>query len=48
MLGDYEMSLYRDSSALAFYDEALSLDGDCAQALLGKAETYRMTARFSE
>lgn len=48
MLGEYEMSLYRDSSALAFYDEALALDMDCAPALLGKAEVFRMTARFQD
>lgn len=44
MLGDYEMGMYNDSSALAYYDEALSLDKSYAPALLGKAETYR-TAR---
>lgn len=47
-LADYEMSLYNDSTALAYYDEALSLVSDYAPALLGKAETYRVTRRYEE
>ncbi len=47
-LADYEMSMYDDSTALAYYDEALSLVSDYAPALLGKAETLRMTRRYDE
>lgn len=47
MLGDYEMSMYNDSSAVAYYDEALSLDRSYAPALLGKAEAYRMTRDYA-
>ena len=47
-LADYEMSMYNDSTALAYYDEALSLASDYAPALLGKAETYRVTRRYDE
>jgi tetratricopeptide (TPR) repeat protein len=47
-LADYEMSMYNDSTALAYYDEALSLVSDYAPALLGKAETLRMTRRYDE
>lgn len=47
-LGDYRMSMYEDSLAVAFYDEALSLDKDFAPALLGKAEAKRMTRKYSE
>lgn len=47
-LADYEMSMYNDSTALAYYDEALSLVSDYAPALLGKAETYRVTRRHEE
>ncbi len=45
-LGDYRMSTYEDSLAVAYYDEALSLDGDYAPALLGKAEALRMTRKY--
>ena len=47
-LADYEMSMYNDSTALAYYDEALSLVSDYPPALLGKAETLRMTRRYDE
>lgn len=47
-LADYEMSMYNDSTALAYYDEALSLASDYAPALLGKAETMRITRRYDE
>ena len=47
-LADYEMSMYNDSTALAYYDEALSLASDYAPALLGKAETYRVTRKYDE
>jgi tetratricopeptide (TPR) repeat protein len=42
------MSMYNDSTALAYYDEALSLASDYAPALLGKAETFRITRRYDE
>ncbi len=45
-LGDHEISCGRDSTALLFYDEAIALDPDYAPALLGRAETYRMTRRM--
>lgn len=48
MLGDYEMGMYNDSTALAYYDEALSLDRSFAPALLGKAEAYRMTRKYPQ
>ena len=41
ILGDHEMAEYRDSSALAYYSEALALDPDYPPALLGKAEVFR-------
>lgn len=47
-LADYEMSMYNDSTALAYYDEALGLASDYAPALLGKAEAYRVTRRYQE
>lgn len=48
MLGEYEMSMYNDSSALAYYNEALAIDRDYAPARLGKAETYRLTRKYPE
>lgn len=47
-LGDYRMSMFEDSLAVAYYDEALSIDKDFAPALLGKAEALRMTRRYDD
>ncbi len=47
-LADYEMSMYNDSTALAYYNEALDLAPDYSPALLGKAETLRMTRRYED
>lgn len=47
-LADYQMSMYNDSTALAYYDEALDLAPDYAPALLGKAETLRLTRKYNE
>lgn len=47
MLGDYQMGMYNDSSALAYYNEALALDHSFAPAMLGKAEAYRMTRDYA-
>ncbi len=46
VLGDYQMSMYNDSTALAFYDEALDIAPDYAPAVLGKAETFRITRKY--
>ena len=48
MLADYEMSMYNDSTALVYYDEALELAPDYSPALLGKAETLRLTRKYDE
>lgn len=40
-LGDHTMAEYKDSVALAYYQEALELQGDYMPALLGEAEVYR-------
>lgn len=47
-LADYEMSMYNDSTALAYYNEALDLAPDYSPALIGKAETLRLTRRYDE
>lgn len=48
VLGDYQMSMYNDSTALALYDEALDIDSEYAPAMLGKAEAFRITRRYPE
>ena len=48
VLGDYAMGMYDDSTALARYDAALDIDRDYAPAILGKAETYRMTRKYGD
>ncbi|MGM9786290.1 MAG: tetratricopeptide repeat protein [Candidatus Cryptobacteroides sp.] len=45
-LADWQMSMYNDSTALAYYNEALDIAPDYAPALLGKAETLRMTRKY--
>ena len=47
-LADWQMSMYNDSTAIAYYDEALELAPDYAPALLGKAETYRLTRMYDD
>lgn len=47
-LADWQMSMYNDSTALAYYNEALDLAPDYTPALLGKAETYRLTRKYDE
>ncbi len=47
-LGDYEMTMYNDLKALAYYNEALDLVPDYSPALLGKAETLRMTRKYNQ
>lgn len=47
-LADWQMSMYNDSTALSYYDEALELAPDYTPALLGKIETYRMTRKYDD
>lgn len=47
-LADYQISMYNDSTALAYYNEALDIAPDFSPALLGKAETLRMTRKYDE
>lgn len=47
-LADYQMSMYNDSTALAYYNEALDLVPGYAPALIGKAETLRLTRKYVE
>ena len=47
-LADWHMSNYDDSTAIAYYNEALSLAPDYPPAVLGKAEAYRMTGKYDD
>lgn len=47
-LAEHQLSMYNDSTAIAYYDEALDIAPDYAPALLGKAETFRMTRKYDE
>ena len=48
MLGDYYLADFKDSLALARYQEALSLDSAYLPAVLGKSEVYRHMRRYSD
>lgn len=47
-LAEHQLSAYNDSTALAYYDEALEMAPDFSPALLGKAEVLRMTRRYED
>ena len=48
MMGDYYLSEYRDSLALACYEEAIGAESDYVPAILGRAEVFRTTRRYPE
>lgn len=48
LLAQNEMSELNDSTAMAYYDEALELDSSFVPALLGKAEIYALDKRYDE
>ena len=48
MLGDYYLADFKDSLALARYEEALSLDSAYLPAVLGKSEVYRHMRRYPD
>lgn len=45
-IGDFYLSEFRDSLALASYEEALGLQSDYVPALLGKSEVYRTRRQY--
>lgn len=47
-LAEVEFTKLNDSTALAYYDEAIDLDPSFSPALLGKAEVCRITRRYDE
>lgn len=47
-LADWQISMYNDSTALKYYDEALEIAPDYASAMLGKAETLRITRKYDD
>ena len=48
MMGDYYLGEFKDSLALAAYDEALRTQSDYVPAILGRAEVFRTTRRYPE
>lgn len=48
VLGDYNLSMYKDSLAVALYDEALSMAPGYAPAVVGKAEVHRMKRDYAK
>jgi tetratricopeptide (TPR) repeat protein len=48
MMGDYYLSEYRDSLALACYEESIRTQSDYVPALLGRTEVFRTTRRYPE
>lgn len=48
ILADSELTMYNDSLAISYYDEAIDLDPTYSHALLGKAEACRMFRRYEE
>lgn len=46
LTGDHQLSQYKDSLALSYYDEALSIESDYLPALLGKADIYRIRRNY--
>lgn len=47
-MGDFSMAQYKDSAALGYYDESISLDDSYMPAVLGKAEVYRIRRDYDE
>ena len=48
MMGDYYLSEYKDSLALACYEESIRTQSDYVPALLGRTEVFRTTRRYPE
>lgn len=48
MMGDAQMSEYKDSLALKYYEEALSFEDSYTPALMGKAEILRIKRSYPE
>jgi len=48
VLGDYNMSMYNDSTALICYQEALDIEDNYPPAVLGKAEVYRIMKKYDD
>lgn len=47
-LGDHSMAEYKDTVALAYYQEALDLQNGYIPALLGESEVYRLRRNFPD
>ncbi|MBR1927256.1 MAG: tetratricopeptide repeat protein [Bacteroidales bacterium] len=45
-LGDHSLAEYKDTAALAYYKEAIELQGDYIPAILGEAEVWRVRRNY--
>lgn len=45
-LGDHSLAEYKDTAALAYYQEAIDLQGDYIPAILGEAEVWRIRRNY--
>lgn len=48
LLADYQMGMFNDSTALAYYDRALAIDPRNTVARFGKTDVFRLTRRYPE
>lgn len=48
ILGDYHLRSYRDSAALAYYNEALSMDENYSPAWYGKAQISQINRKYGQ
>lgn len=48
IIGDYHLQSYRDSQALAYYNEAVSLDENYSPAWYGKAQISQINRRYGQ
>lgn len=47
-IGDHSIAEYKDSAALAYYQEALDIQSSYIPAILGKSEVYRMRRDYPD
>ena len=46
MLGDYNLKMYRDSAAIAYYDDAINMDSGYSPAYYGRAHVYQAIRQY--
>lgn len=46
VLGDYNLKMYRDSAAIAYYTDAISMDSSYSPAYYGRAHVYQAIRKY--